>query len=172
MVHFMKPAPLPALQELCKVIEYEGDTGVFRNISRRSASAPAGAITGCRAKSGYVSIRYKKRLYLAHRLAWLFAHMQDPADLDVDHINGDPSDNRICNLRLATRRQNLLNGKRPVTNTTGFKGVFKNQRGKYVGRIRGLKGIEETASYLTAEEAAEAYSELASRIAGEFARTQ
>lgn len=167
----MKPTPLPSLQELCQVIEYDEITGVFRNIKRRSASAAAGEITGCKAKSGYVSIRYKKRLYLAHRLAWLFVHLKDPAGLDVDHINGNPSDNRICNLRLASRRQNLLNGKRPITNTTGFKGVFKNQRGKYVGRIRGLKRIEETKSYGTAEEAAEAYLALARRIAGEFART-
>lgn len=163
--------PLPPLDELALVISYNPETGVFLNLKARSASAPAGAVTGCKnKKTGYLVIRYRKRLYLAHRLAWLFATGEDPGHLQVDHINGEPSDNRICNLRLATARQNLLNSKRPVTNTTGVKGVVRVRRGRFLGRIRTETGFRYTRSFKTVEDAAAAYAILAKEVAGEFVR--
>ncbi len=168
----MPPKPLPPLAELAEVICYDPDTGVFTNRVTRNNCAKAGAVTGCRNQhTGYVVIRFRRQLYLAHRLAWLFVHGVDPGELDVDHINGNQGDNRISNLRLATRRQNLLNSKRAVTNTTGVKGVVRAKRGKFVGRIRTEHGFRQTKSFSTVEEAALAYSAISKEIAGEFART-
>ena len=162
---------LPPLDEISRVISYDPETGIFVNLEMRSASAPAGAAAGCKNKTtGYVVIRHRKELYLAHRLAWLFVTRNDPGDLQVDHINGEPSDNRFCNLRLATPRQNLLNCKRPVTNTTGVKGVVRVRRGRFLGRIRTETGFRFTRSFKTVEEAAEAYAILAKEVAGEFVR--
>lgn len=162
---------LPPLDELSRVISYDPETGIFINLKMRSASALAGTVTGCKnKKTGYLVIRHRKELYLAHRLAWLFVTSDDPRDLQVDHINGDPADNRFCNLRLATPRQNLLNGKRPVTNTTGVKGVVRVRRGRFLGRIRTETGFRYTRSFRTVEEAAEAYAVLAKEVAGEFVR--
>lgn len=166
----MPPKPLPPLADLAEVICYDSDTGVFTNRVTRNNCAKAGAVTGCRNGVGYVVIRYRKSLYLAHRLAWLFVHGADPGELDVDHINGNQGDNRISNLRLATRRQNLLNSKRAVTNTTGVKGVVRGKRGKFVGRIRTEHGFRQTKSFSTVEEAAVAYRAISKEVAGEFAR--
>ncbi|ATS39245.2 MULTISPECIES: HNH endonuclease [Xanthomonas] len=167
----MPPKPLPPLADLAEVISYDPDTGVFTNRVTRNNCAKAGAVTGCRNQhTGYVVIRFRRQLYLAHRLAWLFVHGVDPGELDVDHINGNQGDNRISNLRLATRRQNLLNSKRAVTNTTGFKGVVRRKCGKFMGCIRTECGFRYTKSFDTAEEAAVAYRAISKQVAGEFAR--
>jgi len=60
--------------------------------------------------------------YLAHRLAWLFTYGVWPV-MDIDHIDRDPVNNRIANLRLATCSQNGGNARISARNTSGIKGV-------------------------------------------------
>ena len=76
----------------------------------------------------------------AHRLAWLYVHGVWPPH-EVDHINGDRSDNRIANLRLATRQQNSENRHGAQSNSkTGLVGVSWHKRaGKWQAHIR-VKG--------------------------------
>lgn len=62
-------------------------------------------------------------LYHCHKLA-IYIHTGEYPDL-VDHINRDPSDNRLTNLRKATQQQNMVNSKIRKDNKTGVKGVFK-----------------------------------------------
>lgn len=63
-----------------------------------------------------------------------------PKDKDylvVDHVNGDPTDNRKCNLRICNQTDNVLNKKEMSTNTSGFIGVsFDKARGKWAPEIR------------------------------------
>lgn len=78
----------------------------------------------------------------------------------VDHINHDGLDNRKCNLRRCTRRQNLAN--RRIKNNTGHKGVdYIKNRKKFRMCIR--------VEYDTAEEAGDAYMKCAKLLFGEFA---
>ena len=68
---------------------------------------------------------------MAHRLAWFYVYGAWPNG-DLDHINGDKLDNRIANLREATRKQNMQNVRQHKHNTSGVKGVaWHSQRNKW-----------------------------------------
>jgi hypothetical protein len=75
---------------------------------------------------GYRQVAFKGRIYSVHRLIWAIHHGQSP-DGEVDHINGDRSDNRICNLRLASSSQNNQNRRLSSRNKSGVKGVFRTK---------------------------------------------
>lgn len=95
-------------QDLLKsLLTYDPDTGVFTWVRPTSTRLRVGQVAG-RMNGGYISIRICGREYGAHRLAWLYIHGIWP-DKDIDHINRDRSDNRIENLRAATRAENLQN---------------------------------------------------------------
>lgn len=71
----------------------------------------------------------------AHRAAWCIYHGRWP-DGDIDHINGDPADNRIANLRDVSHAENMRNMKMPVTNKSGEVGIHKDPTANsYVVRI-------------------------------------
>lgn len=76
--------------------------------------------------SGYVILRIDKTDHLAHRIAWLMVHGELPTwpKCEIDHINGDRSDNRIENLRRVDRLQNCRNLGKNSRNTSGVTGVF------------------------------------------------
>ena len=89
---------------------------------------------------------------------------------EIDHRNGNPSDNRWDNLREATSAQNKANRTRPTTNKTGFKGVSFNERSRrFCAHISIGNKTVFLGSFATAEEAHAAYVAKARDIFGEFA---
>ena len=91
----------------------------LQSYRRTLIGAPVGTLNG----GGYIVIRYKGKLYSAHRLAWYFVHGEFPK-LSLDHINENKTDNRIVNLREATDSQNKTNISTPLaSNKSGFLGV-------------------------------------------------
>lgn len=68
----------------------------------RTNGVKSGDIAGRKNHDGYIHVSVFGKTYSGHRLAW-FLHYGEFPELDIDHINRDRSDNRICNLRLATR---------------------------------------------------------------------
>lgn len=89
----------------------------------------------------------------------------------VDHKNGDKLDNRRSNLRFCTMSQNLGNSRRPITNTSGIKGVAFNKALKYWTATIKVNQRVKVKYRKTKEEAAIAYEEMAREHFGEFART-
>lgn len=75
---------------------------------------------------GYRSGRILGRDFRAHQVVWMMAYREWP-DGEVDHINGDRSDNRLDNIRLVDRSTNMRNIRRPKTNTSGAIGVSWNK---------------------------------------------
>lgn len=76
------------------------------------------------------------RSYLAHRVIWLIVHGEWPKHY-IDHINGDPADNRLSNLRDVPHLDNLRNQKRSAANTSGVTGISPEKRtGKWLVQIR------------------------------------
>lgn len=112
--------------------------------------------------SGYLYESAFGQKLLAHRVAFALSFARHPAE-HIDHINGDKTDNRLCNLREATHQQNAKNQRRRVTNVSGVTGVFWHaQAGKWCaqirsdGRIHSLGLYDELAPAIAARKAAEA----------------
>ncbi len=94
--------------------------------------------------------------------------LDPPAGLEVDHINGDPFDNRRLNLRLCTHNENVMNRRKFCNTVSQFKGVYSNN-GLWQAAI-GVGGKRyHIGTFATAEEAAAAYDRRARELHGEFA---
>lgn len=118
-----KSKPLPPVEQVRELLSYDPKTGKFFWNQQRGYKYKCGDIAGGLNTKGYLVVRICKKQYRCHRLAWLLMTEQDPGIYQIDHINGDKSDNRWANLRLATNAQNRLNAKCPVSNVSGVKGV-------------------------------------------------
>lgn len=110
---------------LHSMFHYENGN-LIRKVSRRSFKK--GSIAGGHSSNGYYRIGIFRKSYMLHRVIFMFHHGYFPEE--IDHINGNPSDNRIENLRAATPSQNGMNKRISGTNKTGVKGV-KFKKGAY-----------------------------------------
>jgi hypothetical protein len=113
-------------ERLKELLSYDPDTGVFIWKIRKGRCA-AGTIAGrnlntTRGKT-YRIIVIDRRHYYAHWLAWMYAHGMFPA-VEMDHINGNGSDNSISNLRPVTRSQNMKNTRLRKDNKSGMCGIY------------------------------------------------
>lgn len=156
------------------ILDYDPMTGKFvwkANRGGRRAGYEAGHIRPLKRAERYKTIRIGNKLYLAHRVAWLMMTGRFPIN-DLDHINGDPGDNRFSNLREATASQNMMNKKVGTNNKSGFKGVSWDKiNNKWVSRIRTPGGrYRNLGRFKLAEEASDAYWLAAKEMFGEFAR--
>lgn len=116
-------------EELIKVLSYDKDTGVFTWICSPAQNVKSGSIAGSKNKNGYIEIKINRKVYKAHRLAWLITYKCFPK-LHIDHINGEKDDNRLCNLRSVTQSQNMKNSKMQRNNTSGVKNVSYDKQCK------------------------------------------
>lgn len=162
------PGPYPITAEyLRSILSYNSSSGVFVwLVPPWNHPRLAGAIAGCNS-TGYTLIRIDGRKYKAHRLAWLFVYGEWPAKR-IDHRDGDPFNNAIANLRLATQAQNCANAAR-----WGGKELPKGVRrsgARFQARISFQKRQIALGVFDSIEEAASAYLRAAQKFYGEFAR--
>lgn len=133
----------------------------------RFAGTIAGAMTG----NGYLCVTIDYKRHLAHRIIWALHNESTPDDMEIDHINGVRTDNRIENLRVATSCENKRNQRMRSANTSGYKGVsFHSPTGKWVAQITVDKKAIHLGLFDTTEEAYVAYCAAAKSMHGEFAR--
>ena len=115
----------------------------------------------------YVRMRLKGHRLTVHVALWAMRTGEFPPD-DIDHINGDKYDNRLSNLRLATRSQNGCNNPLRSNNTSGYKGVSARRNG-WLAQIKYEKQHIYLGDYPTKEEAYAAYCKAAEKYHKEFA---
>ena len=117
--------------KLKELLNYDSDTGIFTWKIYRGGLAKVGDKAGKVEAYGHCRIKVNGKLYLTHRLAWLYVYGSWP-DKDIDHINRIKTDNRIANLRTATRSENAQNTGIRKNNTSGAIGVsWKASVGKW-----------------------------------------
>lgn len=102
-------------ERLKEILNYDPETGIFFWKTSVGKKIKAGDIAGCITRYSRMQICIFGKRYLSHRLAWLYVHGNWPKN-QIDHKNGNPSDNRIDNLRDVTDAQNKQNRHRPNSN--------------------------------------------------------
>jgi len=128
------------LARLTELLDYNPETGLFTwkvTAGKGLAGMAAGSVRRHKTCSHYttIDIGVDGKLYRAHRLAWLYVHGDLP-DKEIDHIDGDGTNNRIANLRLATHKQNGENVKLRKDNRSGRRGVsFHPASGLWRARV-------------------------------------
>ena len=154
---------------LRKLLRYDPCAGHFMRLTNRGTQR-IGDIAGSINTSGHIQIKIDGRSYLAHRLAWLYMTGAWPLN-EIDHIDANKENNRLENLREATKIQNGMNRRAYSNNQSGYKGVhwYKKNR-KFGSHIRVNKKLMFLGLFDTAEEAHAAYVEAARKHFGAFAR--
>lgn len=151
-------AKAPSIDRLKELLSYDPESGEFTRTvdqGRQRAGCIAGSIDPI---NGYIRIGIDKVCHKAHRLAWLYMTGQWPPDV-IDHINGDRSDNRFSNLRLAVVSENNQNVQAARKDSrSGYRGVsWLKARGKWRATIN-VDGKQHHLGYFDSpESASEAY---------------
>ena len=146
---------------LLESLYYNPETG---NFSARNT----GKIRSFMQDNGYICLGYKGKKWLAHRLAWFYMKGKWPSN-EIDHINGNTSDNRIRNLREATRLQNAHNRRLGKNNTSGARCVFYERgSGKWGVHISRFGHKFWLGKYEDKQEAIDVANEFLKKSDGEF----
>jgi hypothetical protein len=156
-------------ERLREVLDYDAETGVLVRRQYVWGGHAAGKAIGSSTKKGYLRTKFDQRSYFVHKLVWLYVYGEWPSG-ELDHINRNKADNRITNLRLATRSQNQSNIGLTKGNSTGVKGVTWNKRAqKFQASVKASGKNHYLGLFERADDAGMAYAAAARRIHGEFA---
>lgn len=137
---------------LKELLHYDPETGEFKRLNGKFAHRRIGHIN----KFGYICIYVHDKVYKAHRLAFLFMTGSFPL-FDVDHIDGNPSNNKWHNLRDVETLINCQNRRKPQKNSSCKTLGVSFRFGKYTAQIRVNKKSIHLGTFLTCDEASNAY---------------
>jgi hypothetical protein len=162
-------APTP--ERLLECFSYDAETGVLRWKIRPTNNVAIGAEAGCFDHRGYRVVRLDRKLFLAHRIAWVLHYGVWPEG-DLDHENQNKSDNRISNLRLASRTQNIVNA--PSRSRNGLpKGCYRLRgRRLWYSQIRVDGKVKRLGTFATVEAAAAAFEQAHRAAHGAFSHCE
>lgn len=175
---------LPDVELLSECVDYNPDTGALtwkrRPVEHFSSYkhwkiwlAKFEGKPVRKVNNGYVvvviTINKKETYSMGHRVAWALTHGEWPRS-QIDHINGNRMDNRICNLRLASHKENQRNKGAGLRNKSGFKGVhFSKTAQKWIAQIHVNGKTRHIGVFDSALAASKEYCAAANKEHGEFA---
>jgi hypothetical protein len=143
-------------ERLSELLAYSPESGEFIWIAPASRRVKVGAVAGSLTSGGYISIRVDGVAYQAHRLAWLWVTGQWPTH-EIDHRDGVRTNNRIGNLRDATRLVNAQNMRLPKRNSkSGVLGVVP-YGDRWIARITAKRKEKHLGIFDTSDAAHAAY---------------
>lgn len=141
------------------ILRYDQDTGDFYWLKARSKGR-VGMLAGSKNSRGYILIRFFKRGWPAHRLAWLYVYGKWP-DGEIDHIDRNKTNNRLANLRDTSHTGNSQNRIDALSNNkSGLLGVTRDHRCRakpWRASIKVGGNSIHIGMYQTKEEAHQAY---------------
>lgn len=175
---------LPTPEQLRELLTYDPETGKLYWKPRPASMFPSDRVAkswntryagkeALTAKpNGYYQGNILSNNYVkAHRVAWAIFHGNWPEG-DIDHANMRRDDNRIVNLRVASRSQNCMNTSATKSSKSGYKGVYFHSRvKKWTAQIGVNRKQYHLGYFASAQLAHAAYCEAAKKYHGEFART-
>lgn len=155
------------LSRVLELLEYCPETGIFKWKVNRGAARIGRVLTPN--AEGYIKVRIDGKQHQCHNLAWWIYYGEKPDGL-VDHKNCDTTDNRIENLRLATRKGNADNASKRKDNKSGVKGVsWKASHSRWVAQCSHLGKVHHLGLFEDLDEAKKVVVEFRSKHHGEFA---
>lgn len=145
------PKPTPSQQRLKCLFNYCGKSG---SLIWKQNKDPKfiGKVAGVKRKDGYYSVYVDGDKFAVHRLIYKYMTGKEP--VIIDHINGDPSDNRWCNIRSVSHQENNMNVGLLKNNKTGTTGVtYRADQNRYIAIVRINRQNHHLGSYKTEAEA-------------------
>lgn len=143
-----------SVERLRELFELKDDGTLVRRVM--CGGQKAGTVAGAKHSQGYVQVGVDGVNTYAHKIVFAMVNGFWP-ELDIDHIDGNRSNNRPSNLRLATRRENLTNMRNGRPNKTGYRGVCRHINGLFNARMKIGAKVMSLGYYKTSREAAEVY---------------
>ena len=114
-------------QNIQSLFDYK-EGKLFWKTSQAHGKIKAGDEAGCLTSKGYHRLMIGYKEYPTHRIVFLYHHGYLPKM--VDHIDGNPLNNNIENLRESDSQSNQYNRRKNVNNTSGCKNVSWNKKGQ------------------------------------------
>jgi hypothetical protein len=166
--------PEPSADILRSMFRYEPETGkLFWTINPPRQKGFIGKEAGTISVVRDIirrAVQIQGKIYKVHRIIWKMQTGEDPGEC-IDHVNGDPLDNRWVNLRLATCSQNRANSRLAKNNRYGLKGVrFHPERKCWEAWINIQGKTRWLGKFETPDLAHAAYNDAAQQTFGAFAR--
>lgn len=161
------------VEDIRRIFNYDAMTGELTWRYREECPSKwntrySGKIAGSVNHYGYIRIAINNISYRAHRLIWAWVYGIFPEG-EIDHINGNPGDNRLVNLRIATHQENLRNVRKSPNNISGVKGVqYDKHRGTWAPQIRVKDKTINLGRFYSLEEAKKIRREAELKYFGEF----
>ena len=170
----MRHKDTPTQQRLLELLDYSIITGELRWKVNRNHNSKAGDLAGPNSSNnrGYLAICIDNQRYLQHRIIWKMVTGSELNEHQVDHINGDRSNNSWHNLRVADASQNRANSIYRGS-SCGVKGVYRvnSSSSKFRSQIKMYGKQVHLGTFPTIELASEAYVKAAAELHREFSRT-
>lgn len=158
-----------SIETLREWIDYDPNTGELTWLKSPHHLVKKGDVAGSYEKRGYKVIQVQKRSIKGHRAAWAITHGYFPT-MEIDHIDNNPSNNRIENLREVDRSKNQMNTKNAKNNSSGIKGVsYCNPKKKWIAAISINKKKICIGHFDSFEDAVQARKDKEKEIHGEYA---